>query len=91
MMPRRQKFEKMESLLRAVQRETESHRTNAYQIAKATGLPLRSVQNLLRQVQNPTLRNVEVILTAFGLQMYLCKGAAPTIQPSKRAAQRHAP
>lgn len=81
-MPRR--HETIESLLRCLQDRVSSHRTNAYQIAKATGLPLRSVQNLLRQMRNPTLSNVEVILTGLGLQLYVRAEKRPTIPPARR-------
>jgi DNA-binding phage protein len=82
-MPRR--YHKVHSLLRSVQDAAAERRTNAYQIAKATGLPLRSVQKLLRQTHNPTLRNVEVILSGLGLSLYLKSGGLPTINPGKRS------
>jgi DNA-binding phage protein len=82
-MPRR--YHKVDSLLRSVQDAVAQRHTNAYQIAKATGLPLRSVQKLLRQTNNPTLRNVEVILSGLGLSLYLQADGAQTIKPAKRA------
>lgn len=78
------RHENIESLLRCLQDSVKAHETNAYQIAKATGLPLRSVQNLLRQIRNPTLSNVEVILTGLGLQLYVRADRKPTIRPARR-------
>lgn len=89
MPPRHHRTKPVVSLLRVLQLEAAKRRTNAYQIAKTTGLPLRSVQNLLRQLHNPTLRNVEVILTGLGLEMYLRRNGMPTIPPAKRLPQRH--
>lgn len=83
----RRRHEKVNSLLRSVQNAAVERRTNAYQIAKATGLPLRSVQKLLRQTQNPTLKNIEVILTGLGLSLYLKADGAPSIKPAKRDQQ----
>lgn len=78
------RYDKVHSLLRSVQDAAAERRTNAYQIAKATGLPLRSIQKLLRQTHNPTLRNVEVILSGLGLSLYLKAEDAPTIRPATR-------
>jgi DNA-binding phage protein len=79
---------KVESLLRSLQDAVAIRRTNAYQIAKATGLPLRSVQKLLAQVRNPTLRNVEVILSGLGLTLYLKVSRKPIIGPGKRIEKK---
>jgi DNA-binding phage protein len=78
------RYDKVHSLLRSVQDAAAERHTNAYQIAKATGLPLRSVQKLLRQIHNPTLRNVEVILSGLGLGLYLKADGTQTIRPAKR-------
>jgi DNA-binding phage protein len=72
------------SLLRCMQQAVVRHETNAYQIAKATGLPLRSVQKLLAQKSNPTLKNIEVIFTGLGLALYVQAQGRKTIKPRKR-------
>src|SRR5688572_18925770 len=60
------RFIAVPSLLRCVHDATKRQKTNPYQIAKATGLRLHSIQKLLRQEANPTLRNVEIILAGMG-------------------------
>ncbi len=74
---------KVVSLLSCIQDEAIRRRTNPYQIAKATGLPLRSVQKLLAQKANPTLKNIEVILDGFGLALLLIEVAKPRIKPGR--------
>ncbi len=75
---------KVDSLLALVQELARREKTNPYQIAKATGLPLRSVQKLLSQATNPTLRNVETILGGFGLAIHVLPGGPVSIQPGRR-------
>jgi len=74
---------KVVSLLACIQDEAVRRRTNPYQIAKATGLPLRSVQKLLAQRSNPTLKNIELILDGFGLSILVVEVAKPTIKPGR--------
>ena len=81
-MPRQ--FRRVDSLLGLVQGETTRHRSNPYQIAKATGLPMRSIQKLLAQSSNPTLRNVEMILHGFGLTLHVDADKPVHIKPALR-------
>jgi hypothetical protein len=74
---------KVVPLLSCIQDEAMRRRTNPYQIAKATGLPLRSVQKLLAQKSNPTLKNIEVILDGFGLAILIIEVAKPRIKPGR--------
>jgi DNA-binding phage protein len=74
---------KVVSLLACIQDEAARRRTNPYQIAKATGLPLRSVQKLLAQKSNPTLKNIEVILDGFGLSILVIEESKPKIKPGR--------
>ncbi len=74
---------KVMSLLTCIQDEALRRRTNPYQIAKATGLPLRSVQKLLAQKSNPTLKNIEMILDGFGLAILVLEVAKPRIKPGR--------
>ncbi len=79
---------KIVSLLICLQDAAAQRGTNAYQIAKATGLPLRSIQKLLGQTANPTLRNVEVILEAFGMSIYVVQDGRMSIKPGQRRPRR---
>jgi DNA-binding phage protein len=76
------------SLLQCVQRSVARRQTNAYQIAKATGLPLRSVQKLLAQKSNPTLRNVETIMSGLGLSFFVRIHGIAKIKPGRRVAMK---
>lgn len=78
---------KVDSLLALVQDLAKRQKTNPYQIAKATGLPLRSIQKLLSQSSNPTLRNVEMILGGFGLSIHIVEDRPVTIRPGRRHRQ----
>lgn len=82
---------KIASLLACLQDAAVRRSPNAYQIAKATVLPLRSIQKLLSQTANPTLRNVEVILEAFGMSIYITPDGQLSIKPGRRRSQRHPP
>lgn len=56
-------------------------------MATHTGLPLRSVQKLLSQAQNPTLCNVETVLEGFGLAFHVVADRAVSIKPALRQAR----
>lgn len=84
----RRRLESVNSLLQCIHDATKRHKSNAYQIAKATGLPLRSVQKLLGQQSNPTLRNVETILNGFGMLLFIQDNGHRVIKPGKRALAR---
>ena len=83
-----QSFEPVESLLHCLQEAAKRHKTNAYQIAKATGLPLRSIQTLLAQRANPTLKNVHAIFDGLGMTIFIQNDHAPKIKPGRSDKQR---
>jgi DNA-binding phage protein len=72
------------SLLTCIHDAVALRKTNAYQIAKATGIPLRSIQNLLKQKSNPTLKNVHLILAGFGLELYAINMGISRIKPGRK-------
>jgi hypothetical protein len=72
------------SLLHCVREATKRHKSNPYQIAKATGLRLHSIQKLLKQQSNPTLRNIEIILAGYGIVLLMQESGHRTIQSGKR-------
>jgi hypothetical protein len=74
----------VKSLLHCVRDATQRHRSNPYQIAKATGVRLHSVQKLLSQQSNPTLRNIEVILAGFGVVLLMRQDGERIIQAGRR-------
>jgi hypothetical protein len=76
------------SLLRCVRDATKRHKSNPYQIAKATGVRLHSVQKLLKQTSNPTLRNIEVILAGYGIVLFMQEGGPRTIQSGLRRSKQ---
>jgi DNA-binding phage protein len=77
------KFTKVTSLLTCIHDAVALQKTNAYQIAKATGIPLRSIQNLLKQKSNPTIKNIHLIFTGLGLQLYVIEAGTPRIRPGR--------
>lgn len=81
------RFIAVPSLLRCVHDATKRQKTNPYQIAKATGLRLHSIQKLLRQEANPTLRNVEIILAGYGIVLYMRDTGRSRIKPGTRTAK----
>lgn len=72
------------SLLTYIQDAAARHKTNAYQITKATGIPLHSVQKLLQQTSNPTLKNIHLLLDGFGVELYAIDTGKPLIRPAWR-------
>jgi DNA-binding phage protein len=68
-------------LLAQLRKLASARRTNPYQIAKATGVPLHSVQILLSAVANPTLGNFESIVQGFGYEITLVRKGEPSIEP----------
>jgi DNA-binding phage protein len=73
------------SLLTCIHDAVAVQKTNAYQISKATGIPLRSIQILLKQKSNPTLRNVHLLLAGLGLELYVINVGTPAIKPGRTA------
>lgn len=55
--------------LAALRDEVKRQGTNPYQVAKASGLPLTTVQRLLSITGNVPLRNVETLLGVLGLEV----------------------
>lgn len=50
---------------------------NPYQLAKATGLSVGSVQNLLSEKVSPSLHNIEIVLDALGYEIQVVRTRAP--------------
>jgi hypothetical protein len=46
---------------------------------------LRSIQILLKQKSNPTLRNVHLLLAGLGLELYVINVGTPAIKPGRTA------
>jgi DNA-binding phage protein len=69
------------ALLAQLQHLIAARRTNAYQIAKATGISKPSIHKLLKADSSPTLANVERILRGLGYKITLTRDGDPTIEP----------
>lgn len=78
------------TILAGIQKAMREQKTNPYQIAKASGMPLTTVQRLLEKRINVPLRNVEMLARALGLTIVLAakvpKPAAKKIAASAAAA-----
>jgi hypothetical protein len=59
---------------------------NPYRIAKSSGLPLTTVQRLLTIKLNVPLRNVEMLMTALGLNLHIVRSRAAA-KPGRPAAK----
>ncbi len=64
-------------ILGAIQAAVRKPGTNPYQIAKARGMPLTTVQRLLTKATNTPLRNVEMQKDALGLNLRIIPAHAP--------------
>ena len=73
-------------ILAALRDEVKRQGTNPYQVAKASGLPLTTVQRLLSITGNVPLRNVETLLGVLGLEV---RFIATKLSASPRTAHRH--
>jgi len=74
----------IDSLLTFVQKAVAQHQTNPYQITKHTGIPLRSVQKLLKQKTNPTLSNIDRIIAGLGYSLFAELSRVAKIPPGQR-------
>lgn len=68
-------------LLAKIQDLVAQRQTNAYQIAKATGLSRHSVAKLLGADYNPALANAEQILRGLGYRIEVVRDGEPIIEP----------
>jgi hypothetical protein len=58
-------------ILSALRQAARAQRTNPYQIAKSSGMPLTTVQRLLTITNNVPLRNAEMLMRCLGLEIRL--------------------
>jgi transcriptional regulator with XRE-family HTH domain len=68
-------------LLEAFRNLADEHRTNPYQIAKASGLGLATVQRLLTGKVSPSIQNIETALAAFGVEVRVVKAGKALVKP----------
>jgi hypothetical protein len=68
-------------ILTALQEAAKKQKTNPYQIAKASGMPLTTVQRLLNKKINTPLRNVEMLLAALGTDYRIVADRRPIARP----------
>jgi transcriptional regulator with XRE-family HTH domain len=68
-------------LLGLLRQMADAHGTNAYQIAKASGVTLGSVQNLLAGKAHPTLRNLEAVFAVLGCEIQVVRRGKPSVSP----------
>jgi DNA-binding phage protein len=54
--------------------------TNPYQIAKATGVSLPSVQRMLARTTSPSFENLEAVLAGLGYEVKLVKSGKATVE-----------
>jgi hypothetical protein len=69
-------------ILTAIQAAAREQGTNPYQIAKASGMRLTTVQRLLAKKINTSLRNVEILLAAVGVDFRLVATHRPKAPPA---------
>ena len=72
---------KTSRILAALQDAARRQRTNPYQIAKSSGLPLTTVQRLLTIKLNVPLRNVEMLMEALGLDVQIIASGKSVVRP----------
>jgi|HubBroStandDraft_2_1064218.scaffolds.fasta_scaffold140862_4 hypothetical protein len=70
------------TILAAIQKAAKDQKTNPYQIAKCSGLPLTTVQRLLTIKINGPLRNVEMLGNALGLEIVVRSTGKSIVMPS---------
>jgi hypothetical protein len=68
-------------LLTAIRTAVKKQKTNPYQLAKASGIPLTTVQRLLTIKLNVPLRNVEMLAKALGLMIRLVPNGKSIVLP----------
>ena len=69
------------AILSEIQGAARKLKTNPYQVAKASGLPLTTVQRLLTIKLNVPLRNVEMLAKALGLMIRLVPNGKSIVLP----------
>jgi hypothetical protein len=76
-------------ILAEIQAAARRQGTNPYRIATASGMPLTTVQRLLTVAINVPLRNVEMLLTALGMDVHVvATNATSRRAPAGRARRR---
>jgi hypothetical protein len=68
-------------ILAGIQKAMREQKTNPYQIAKASGMPLTTVQRLLEKRINVPLRNVEMLAKALGVTILVAFESKPKAKP----------
>ena len=74
-------------LLAAARAAMKEQGTNPYRLAKATGLSVSSVQNLLSERVSPSVRNIELVLHALGFEVRAVKTHAP-VDAAKKSLRK---
>jgi hypothetical protein len=71
----------MARLLVLLRQAVAAQDTNPYQVAKATGVSLTGVQNLLNGRAHSSLRNLESIFTALGYEIQIARRGKSMVKP----------
>ena len=74
-------------ILAAIHAEVARQRTNPYQIAKATGMPVTTVQRFMNRSACVPLRTVESLLDALGVTYRLISSGRTVVHPG--TGRRH--
>jgi DNA-binding phage protein len=76
-------------ILAAARAEMKAQGTNPYQIAQVTGLATNSVTHLLLSENvSPSLRNIELVLAALGLEVQVVRAGPSLAKPGKLSARK---
>lgn len=67
--------------------EMKAQGTNPYQLAKATGISVSSIQKLMSEKVSPSLRNIEMVLKALGFEVRVIKTGASSVKPGRAATK----
>jgi len=76
-------------ILAAIHAEVARQRTNPYQIAKASGMPLTTVQRFLSRTTCVPIQRVESMLDALGLTYRLVSSGRSIVSPG--TGRHHGP
>ena len=79
-MPIPQRIPRLLAVARTALKEQGS---NHYQLAKATGLSIGSVQNLMSHKVSPSLYNIELVLHVLGFEIEVVKVGPPLVKPGR--------
>ena len=74
-------------VLAVVREAVKKQGSNPYRLSKATGLSVGSVQNLLSERVSPSLRNIELLMDALGLEVRVFKAGVPLSAPDEAPAK----